>query len=173
MTRNKSPRPGTPNLSSPLPPDNGAVETLAYLGTYYQLAFFNVPYNARSVQFGSEGKPLPVPGLHIRTSCTHHCAAVTPTTAHPHELCAHRTLTPTLYFTLILYLYKTKDHVAPAVKEAFDFANDFPSKAHHITRWFGLHRFVLFSSTSESGTSVNEANLLLSSLAIAFDAIKW
>lgn len=94
---------------------------------------------------------------------------------------------------LIPSYIRSTDHVAPAVKESFDFANDFPSKAHHITRWsvqdtmldggssdksifllrFGIHQFVLFSTTAESGTNVNEANLLLSSLAIAFDTIKW
>ena len=45
--------------------------------------------------------------------------------------------------------------------------SDFPSKTHHLSRWFGFERFVVMSSFHSEGTNVGESQMLLSSLTIA------
>lgn len=64
---------------------------------------------------------------------------------------------------------------APAMHEMMDSTLDFPSKAHHISRWYGVEEFVLvmLEEGTEGMRSQAQANLLLSSMSIAVANTGW
>ena len=64
---------------------------------------------------------------------------------------------------------------APAMWEMMDVSLDFPSVAHHISRWYGTQEFVLvmLDEGAEGLRSQAQANLLLSSVAIAVTNTGW
>ena len=64
---------------------------------------------------------------------------------------------------------------APAMWEMMDVSLDFPSVAHHISRWYGVQEFVLvmLDEGAEGLRSQAQANLLLSSVAIAVTNTGW
>lgn len=58
---------------------------------------------------------------------------------------------------------------SPAMKEMMETSCDFPPKAHHLTRWYGLSQLVLIApGEGESAlTSQAQAKLMLSSVSVA------
>jgi Rab3 GTPase-activating protein catalytic subunit len=56
-----------------------------------------------------------------------------------------------------------------ALREVMDSSRDFPPRAHHLARWYGLSQFVVICPTegAESLHSQAQANLMLSSVSIA------
>jgi hypothetical protein len=49
----------------------------------------------------------------------------------------------------------------------FDISEDWPSKCHHIQKWFGIKEHVILCHTTDSNRmGISESSLLLSSLAI-------
>ena len=69
----------------------------------------------------------------------------------------------------------SEDKWAPAMCEMMDVALDFPSVAHHISRWYGVQEFVLvmLDEGTEGLRSQAQANLLLSSVSIAVANTGW
>jgi Rab3 GTPase-activating protein catalytic subunit len=57
--------------------------------------------------------------------------------------------------------------LSPSLHHMMDLEGDFPSRAHHLTRWFGVREFLIISPLSDVGADLSEASLLLSSLTIA------
>lgn len=69
----------------------------------------------------------------------------------------------------------SEDKWAPAMCEMMDVVLDFPSVAHHISRWYGVQEFVLvmLDEGTEGLRSQAQANLLLSSVSIAVANTGW
>ncbi|KAL6048070.1 Rab3 GTPase-activating protein catalytic subunit [Balamuthia mandrillaris] len=60
------------------------------------------------------------------------------------------------------------EHALPeALQAILDGGKDFPSRAHHLQRWFGVKDFLILAPISEMGATNNQANHLLSAIAIA------
>jgi len=58
------------------------------------------------------------------------------------------------------------------MKAIMNAANDFPFRAHHLQRWFGLREFLILAPLSDKGCSESEAALLLSALSIVINETK-
>ncbi|XP_057303709.1 rab3 GTPase-activating protein catalytic subunit-like isoform X2 [Hydractinia symbiolongicarpus] len=61
-----------------------------------------------------------------------------------------------------------------AVIDSFDFEYDFPTRAHCLSRWYGLKDFLILtpSNKDEDIKSLSRTNLLLSSVGIALSNLK-
>jgi len=53
--------------------------------------------------------------------------------------------------------------------------NDFPSRTHCLSRWYGLHNFIVLSPGPQMDeiTTESRLNLLLSSVTIALNNTGW
>lgn len=62
-----------------------------------------------------------------------------------------------------------------AFEDGMSSANDFPSRAHPIVRFYGLREFIVISPSgnTEAITSEDKLKLLLSSAAIALNNTQW
>lgn len=58
------------------------------------------------------------------------------------------------------------------LKAMMNSSSDFPSRAHHLQRWFGLRDFLILAPLSDKGCGESEASLLLSTLSIVINDTK-
>eukprot|EP00026_Physarum_polycephalum_P000903 Phypoly_transcript_00904.p1 GENE.Phypoly_transcript_00904~~Phypoly_transcript_00904.p1 ORF type:complete len:1018 (+),score=223.88 Phypoly_transcript_00904:209-3262(+) len=63
-------------------------------------------------------------------------------------------------------------HLPQRLRVFADESTDFTQNGHDIQRWFGVEDFLALWPISDSGTDMNEASLLLSSLTIAADSTR-
>eukprot|EP01112_Ceratiomyxa_fruticulosa_P015409 TRINITY_DN4525_c0_g1_i1.p1 TRINITY_DN4525_c0_g1~~TRINITY_DN4525_c0_g1_i1.p1 ORF type:complete len:1040 (-),score=265.36 TRINITY_DN4525_c0_g1_i1:132-3251(-) len=59
------------------------------------------------------------------------------------------------------------EHFSPEMNLMIDSNIDFPSRAHHLQRWYGIHNFFMISTVADTGTDLQEATQLLSTITIA------
>lgn len=80
--------------------------------------------------------------------------------------------TPTLSFLLLFYLA-----AQPPVcwQDLMSIENDFPSKAHCLSRWYGLRTFLVLGPGPSMDDVMTEsrANMVLSSVSVALNSTSW
>eukprot|EP01113_Clastostelium_recurvatum_P029559 TRINITY_DN3567_c0_g1_i3.p1 TRINITY_DN3567_c0_g1~~TRINITY_DN3567_c0_g1_i3.p1 ORF type:complete len:985 (-),score=236.22 TRINITY_DN3567_c0_g1_i3:17-2971(-) len=62
-----------------------------------------------------------------------------------------------------------KESLEPRMNGMLDPSTDFPARAHHLQRWFGLSDFLLITPLADAGADAHEATQLLSTMSIVLD----